>query len=26
LGHEVKSGKPAIVRPQADNAATWPAG
>jgi CubicO group peptidase (beta-lactamase class C family) len=26
LGHEVRSGKPAIVRPQADNAATWPAG
>jgi CubicO group peptidase (beta-lactamase class C family) len=26
LGHEVKNGKPAIVRPQADNAATWPAG
>jgi CubicO group peptidase (beta-lactamase class C family) len=26
LGHEVRGGKPAIVRPQADNAATWPAG
>ena len=26
LGHEVRSGKPYIVRPQADNAATWPAG
>jgi len=26
LGHEVRSGKPAIVRPQSDNAATWPAG
>jgi CubicO group peptidase (beta-lactamase class C family) len=26
LGHEVKNGKPSIVRPQADNAATWPAG
>src|SRR5262245_41318426 len=26
LGHEVRSGKPSIVRPQADNAATWPAG
>jgi CubicO group peptidase (beta-lactamase class C family) len=26
LGHEVKDGQPSIVRPQADNAATWPAG
>jgi CubicO group peptidase (beta-lactamase class C family) len=26
LGHEVQGGKPSIVRPQADNAATWPAG
>ena len=26
LGHEVRSGKPTIVRPQANNAATWPAG
>ena len=26
LGHEVRGGKPAIVRPIADNAATWPAG
>lgn len=26
LGHEVRSGKPSIVRPQSDNAATWPAG
>lgn len=26
LGHEVRGGKPTIVRPQADNAATWPAG
>lgn len=26
LGHEVKNNSPAIVRPQADNAATWPAG
>src|SRR4029078_1425503 len=26
LGHEIRSGKPSIVRPQADNAATWPAG
>jgi CubicO group peptidase (beta-lactamase class C family) len=26
LGHDVRSGKPEIVRPQADNAATWPAG
>jgi CubicO group peptidase (beta-lactamase class C family) len=26
LGHEIKDGKPSIVRPQADNAATWPAG
>src|SRR6185436_20110663 len=26
LGHGVKSGKAVIVRPQADNAATWPAG
>ncbi len=26
LGHEVKSGMPSIVRPQADNAGTWPAG
>lgn len=26
LGHEVRGGKPRIVRPQADNAATWPAG
>jgi CubicO group peptidase (beta-lactamase class C family) len=26
LGHEVRSGKASIVRPQADNAATWPAG
>lgn len=26
LGHEIRNGKPAIVRPQADNAATWPAG
>ncbi|HEY2414485.1 MAG TPA: serine hydrolase domain-containing protein [Pirellulaceae bacterium] len=26
LGHEIRGGKPAIVRPQADNAATWPAG
>jgi CubicO group peptidase (beta-lactamase class C family) len=26
LGHEVRQSKPAIVRPQADNVATWPAG
>jgi len=26
LGHEVRGDKPSIVRPQADNAATWPAG
>jgi CubicO group peptidase (beta-lactamase class C family) len=26
LGHEVRRGSPAIIRPQADNAATWPAG
>jgi len=26
LGHEVKQGEPRVVRPQADNAATWPAG
>jgi CubicO group peptidase (beta-lactamase class C family) len=26
LGHEVRGGSPAIIRPQADNAATWPAG
>jgi len=26
LGHETRDGKPAIVRPQADNAGTWPAG
>jgi dipeptidyl aminopeptidase/acylaminoacyl peptidase/CubicO group peptidase (beta-lactamase class C family) len=26
LGHEVRNGQPAVVRPQADNAATWPAG
>jgi CubicO group peptidase (beta-lactamase class C family) len=26
LGHEVRAGRPVIVRPQADNAATWPAG
>jgi CubicO group peptidase (beta-lactamase class C family) len=26
LGHEVRGGQPRIVRPQADNAATWPAG
>jgi len=26
LGHEVRGGSPAIVRPQADNAGTWPAG
>jgi CubicO group peptidase (beta-lactamase class C family) len=26
LGHEVRGGQPSIVRPQADNAATWPAG
>lgn len=26
LGHEVRDAKPAIIRPQADNAATWPAG
>lgn len=26
LGHEVRSGKPHVVRPQADNAATRPAG
>jgi CubicO group peptidase (beta-lactamase class C family) len=26
LGHEVRGGEARIVRPQADNAATWPAG
>ncbi|WP_439628501.1 serine hydrolase domain-containing protein [Gemmata sp.] len=26
LGHEVRGGKPVVVRPAADNAATWPAG
>ncbi len=26
LGHDVRGGKPEIVRPIADNAATWPAG
>jgi CubicO group peptidase (beta-lactamase class C family) len=26
LGHEVRDGVPGIVRPQADNTATWPAG
>jgi CubicO group peptidase (beta-lactamase class C family) len=26
LGHEVRGGKAAVVRPQADNAGTWPAG
>src|SRR5687767_2707753 len=26
LGHEVRGGSAAIVRPQADNAGTWPAG
>jgi CubicO group peptidase (beta-lactamase class C family) len=26
LGHEVRNGAPQIVRPQADNTATWPAG
>lgn len=25
-GHEVKDGKPAVIRPAADNAASWPAG
>jgi CubicO group peptidase (beta-lactamase class C family) len=25
-GHEVRGGKPAIIRPAADNAASWPAG
>jgi len=25
-GHELTGGKPAVVRPAADNAATWPAG
>lgn len=25
-GHELRGGKPAVVRPAADNAATWPAG
>ena len=25
-GHESRDGKPAVVRPAADNAATWPAG
>lgn len=26
VGHEVRGGKPVVVRPAADNAATWPAG
>lgn len=26
LGHEIRDRKPSIVRPQANNAATWPAG
>lgn len=26
LGHDVRDGTPVILRPQADNAATWPAG
>lgn len=26
LGHEIRNGKSSIVRPQADNASTWPAG
>jgi len=25
-GHDVKDGKPEVIRPAADNAATWPAG
>jgi CubicO group peptidase (beta-lactamase class C family) len=25
-GHELRGGKPAVVRPAADNSATWPAG
>jgi len=25
-GHEVKDGKPSVIRPAADNAASWPAG
>jgi CubicO group peptidase (beta-lactamase class C family) len=25
-GHEIKDGKPEVIRPAADNAATWPAG